>query len=191
MLASGSPRRKLLLGELGLKFTVKVSGSDETLKKGTDVRKAASILAKRKAVSMVNEAETHIVITADTIVVVGKEILGKPETREEAIEMISKLSGRSHSVITGVCFAHAGKSMVFDEETKVTFRKLTKEQIAYYVDHYKPFDKAGGYAIQEWIGMVGIKSIEGDYYNVMGLPVGKLLKQLHKFATRHNLIETP
>lgn len=189
MLASGSPRRKQLLGEAGLRFEVKVSAADESLPPGTNVYKAAVMLARRKAEAMEKEAQTHLVITADTVVVVGRHILGKPAHREEAIEMISRLSGRAHSVITGVCLAHQGRYHSFDEETKVIFRKLTQDQIAYYVDHYKPFDKAGAYAIQEWIGMVGIRGIEGDYYNVMGLPVGKLLKRLDRFAAKHHLLK--
>ncbi len=175
--------------ELGLDFEVRLSGTDETLPAKTKATEAACLLASRKADAMKLISESSLVITADTIVILGKKILGKPAGKKEAIDMLNALSGKTHQVITGVCLMYRGKKLVFQDVTKVVFRKLTQEQILHYVEHWRPFDKAGGYAIQEWIGMVGISKIEGDYYNVMGLPVGKLYRKLFEFAKKKGILK--
>jgi len=121
-----------------------------------------------------------IILAADTIVVLGKRIIGKPKSREEAIQILSDLSGQKHAVITGVVIKKASKEISFADSTEVYFHELSREQIEFYIDKYKPYDKAGAYAIQEWIGVVGIKSVAGDFYNVMGLPVSRVVKELEK-----------
>jgi len=122
-----------------------------------------------------------VIIAADTVVLLDHEILGKPKDEEDAKEILRKLSGRKHEVVTGVCMQHGRKQISFSTVTEVYFRTLTEEQIEHYVANYKPFDKAGAYAIQEWIGMIGIEKINGDYYNVMGLPIGEVVKKLSLF----------
>jgi septum formation protein len=126
--------------------------------------------------------ETPCIIAADTVVVLDQTIMGKPVDRADAISSLSKLSGNTHQVITGVCLLYAGQEISFSETTKVSFHTLTQDQIEFYVDTYKPYDKAGGYAIQEWIGVVGINRIEGDFYNVMGLPVSKLVQKIKQLG---------
>lgn len=181
ILASGSPRRKQLLELAEVSFEVIVSEIEETFPAGLSPSQAAMYIAENKALAVrksLNNGDGQTIIAADTVVVFQSEILGKPTGRDDAISILSKLSGKAHKVITGVCILSAEHKILFAEETEVTFKALSKEQIAYYVDHYKPYDKAGAYAIQEWIGAVGIQSIKGDFYNVMGLPVSRVVEEL-------------
>ena len=183
ILASGSPRRQKLLRELGVDFKVQLRPVPEDHPAGMKMEEIALLLSERKAAAFEDEffTENTMLITADTIVCLGDEVLGKPAGREEAIETLLKLSGRKHRVITGVSIKTLKKNVNFSVSTDVYFKELDKEEIIYYVDHYKPYDKAGAYGIQEWIGYIGIEKIEGSFYNVMGLPVLKLYEELLKF----------
>jgi len=183
ILASNSPRRKELLAGLGIDYDVRtlpdINESYPEDLKGGDI---PLYISKEKAnayLSMLKPNE--LIITADTIVWLHNEVLGKPRDREDAIEMLRKLSGETHEVFTGVTLTTLEKQHSFFVETKVTFSKLTDEEITYYVDTYKPFDKAGSYGVQEWIGYIGVERIEGSYFNVMGLPVQRLYRELKKF----------
>lgn len=182
ILASGSPRRKMLLEWAEVPFEVIVSDTDESFSSSLSPSAIAVSIAQKKNQAVVeqlqNEISNTIVIAADTIVVLENEIIGKPVDRDNAIEIIQKLSGKKHEVITAVNIIDDQKNIHFYDVTEVVFHELTLEQISHYVDQYKPYDKAGAYAIQEWIGVVGIQSIHGDFYNVMGLPVSKVLKVL-------------
>ena len=182
ILASGSPRRKMLLEWAEVNFKVMVSDIDETFSEELLPAEVAISIAKNKNAAIVEQIKdkmlNSIVLSADTIVVLDQEIIGKPANREEAIAIIQKLSGKTHQVITAVNLRDAEKDICFYDTTEVVFNKLTPTQITHYVDQYKPYDKAGAYAIQEWIGVVGIHAIYGDFYNVMGLPVSKVLKVL-------------
>lgn len=179
ILASQSPRRKQLLEQCGFSFEVLPAGTGELIPENIPVTEIPVAIAKNKAAALFHKLkEGYVIIAADTIVVLQGKILGKPANAEQAIEMLASLSAQTHTVITGVVI-HTGKDEIsFHESTEVNFMPLTESQIQYYVHHYKPYDKAGSYAIQEWIGLTGIKSINGDYYNVMGLPVSKLVKIL-------------
>jgi septum formation protein len=183
ILASGSPRRKQLLELAGIPFEVVVSNIDESFSPEMDPFQVAKYIAEKKALSvqktLVN-GDAYTIIAADTVVVLNHEFLGKPAGRGEAIHILSKLSGKIHHVITGVCILSGSYKNVFEVKTEVEFFPLTKEKIEYYVDTYKPYDKAGAYAIQEWIGAVGIKSIKGDFYNVIGLPISGVVAELEK-----------
>jgi septum formation protein len=185
ILASNSPRRQELLRNAGISFSVRVKETDEQFPATMPVVEVARFLADKKAEAFRDELMDELIITADTTVVLRDEVLNKPANANEAASMLQRLSGTSHKVITGVCLLHRKQKVSFDDTTVVYFRQLEKEEIDYYIAHYKPFDKAGSYGIQEWIGMIGIEKIEGSYYNVMGLPVEKLynyLKQLkHDF----------
>ena len=182
ILASQSPRRQQLLQSAEIDFTVCVSGIAEDFDSSATPVEIAAYLAKIKAQAVAEEkGSEHIIIAADTVVALKNKIYNKPADEAEAVEMLQDLSGHTHQVITGVCILGAGKKVVFTETTEVSFYELSQTQIKHYVKNYKPFDKAGGYAIQEWIGLVGIKEIKGDYYNVMGLPVARLLQELNKF----------
>jgi septum formation protein len=182
ILASGSPRRKMLLEWAEVNFKVMVSDVDETFSEELQPAEAAISIAKNKNAAIVEQLKDEllntIVLSADTIVVLDQEIIGKPANREEAIAIIQKLSGKTHQVITAVNLRDTQRDVHFYDTTEVVFNELTQEQIVHYVDQYKPYDKAGAYAIQEWIGVVGIHAIYGDFYNVMGLPVSKVLKVL-------------
>lgn len=181
ILASQSPRRKQLLRELEFEFEVIVRPTDEYFPEDIHPRAVAVLISENKAKLYDDLSPKNIVITADTIVALEDEVLGKPQNYEEGFEMLQKLSGRTHQVITGVTLFHKGLFRSFSEETYVSFRKLSEEQIRHYLENYKPYDKAGAYGIQEWIGKVGISRIEGDYYNVMGLPVSHLYQELSQF----------
>ena len=185
ILASASPRRISLLKELNLTFDCIPLDVDEVFPSGLDDHEVAKFLAKLKADAFPIEKLTprSILITADTIVCLNDEVIGKPEDREHAIEMLRKLSGQMHKVITGVCLRSHDKESIFSNETDVYFSSLNDEEIIYYVDQFKPFDKAGAYGIQEWIGYVGIEKIEGSYFNVMGLPVQQLYVELKRFIS--------
>ncbi len=181
ILASGSPRRKQLLELAEISFEIIVSDVDETFPDEISTEQAAMHIAENKAVAVqrsLGNGDEQTIIAADTVVVLNDEILGKPVDREDAIKILKKLSGKTHKVITGVCILSTSCKIIFSEETEVEFNALSKKQIEYYVDNYKPYDKAGAYAIQEWIGVIGIKSIKGDFYNVMGLPVSRVVVEL-------------
>lgn len=180
ILASNSPRRKELLAGLGLPFEVRVlQDIDESYPDDLPVSEVALYIAGKKADAyrtIVNDDE--LIITADTVVIVGDEILGKPVDEADAERMLRQLSGRTHQVTTGVCLLTASQERRFAVTTDVTFKELSDEEIRYYVTTYKPFDKAGAYGIQEWIGYVGVTCLHGSYYNVMGLPVQRIYETI-------------
>ena len=183
ILASQSPRRQQLMTEAGYTFTVVAADVDETNPAGMAGRLVPEFLAHKKAVATAGKFPDAVILAADTVVLLGNElmgdeILGKPIDSEDAIAMLQRLSGKMHRVVTGVCILSRNKIQKFSATTEVYFRPLTLQQIQYYITKYKPFDKAGSYAIQEWIGMIGIEKIHGDYYNVMGLPIGEVVKRL-------------
>ncbi len=184
ILASKSPRRQKLLRDMGVDFEVRLHDVDETFPEQLTNEEVAIYLCEKKASAFGSDelAPEEILITADTIVCLGNEILNKPADRQEAMEMLTKLSGRSHEVITGVCLKTRQRQHAFHVTTKVYFKKLDQKQMTYYVDQYRPFDKAGSYGIQEWIGVVGIEKIEGSYFNVVGLPTARLYSELEKFV---------
>jgi len=182
ILASGSPRRKQILEELGLSFSVEIRKVIETYPSHLSAREVALYLAKLKAEPFKKDlGEQDILITGDTIVCLENEILGKPKNREEAFQMLSKLSQKQHQVISSVCLSSKDKTLAFEDITIVHFNKLLKSEIDYYLDYYQPFDKAGAYGIQEWIGQIGIKKIEGSFYTVMGMPTHLIYENLMKF----------
>ena len=180
VLASQSPRRKQLLEWAEVDFEIIVQPTEETFPEGLTPEEVAIYIARQKAVA-VRSQTAKVILAADTIVVRGEEIIGKPKDREDAIAILQKLSGNHHKVITGVVISNGEKEVAFADTTDVEFHTLTVEQLAFYVDKYKPYDKAGAYAIQEWIGVVGIKCICGDFYNVMGLPVSRVVQALDQF----------
>lgn len=183
ILGSKSPRRKELLEGLAIPFETRTKEVDESFPNDIEQNKVAKFLAEKKCSAFVNELkENDIIITSDTIVLCDGEILGKPKDEQNAFEMLTKLSGTSHQVITGVCIKSAKKTVLFSDTTKVWFKPLTPEEIKYYIKYHKPFDKAGSYGIQEWIGYIGIEKIEGTYFNVMGLPVNLLYEKLQDFS---------
>ena len=183
ILASQSPRRKQLLEWAEIPFEIIVKETDESYPLNLSVENIAIHIARNKALAIQNDIHfTKPVLSADTIVVLGEKVIGKPKDREDAIGILSALSGKKHRVITGVVIMHNQKETSFADATEVEFHELTEEQIVYYVDQYKPYDKAGAYAIQEWIGVIGIKSVSGDFYNVMGLPVSRVVKELRKMS---------
>ncbi|MBK8711541.1 MAG: septum formation protein Maf [Niastella sp.] len=179
VLASASPRRKQLLEWADQNFEVIVSNSPEEAPGELSPSETAIYIARQKALAVLKKLNENIpVLAADTIVVCKGRILGKPKDREEAIYFLQLLSGTHHTVTTGVVIRYGEKEISFADETIVSFHSLNREQIEFYVDHYKPYDKAGAYAIQEWIGVIGIKAIKGDFYNVMGLPVSRVMQAL-------------
>lgn len=178
ILASQSPRRRELLAGLGLDFTAPVvSGVDETYPDNLPAAAVPEYIAQKKATGYAVK-DNELLITADTLVRADTEILGKPKNADEARRMLQLLSGRSHQVTTGVCMKTVSKEVHFSVTTEVTFKRLTTDEIDYYVTRYKPFDKAGAYGIQEWIGYIGVTSLHGSYYNVMGLPVQRIYQEL-------------
>ncbi len=183
ILASQSPRRQQLLADAGLKYELAPRFEcDEVFPDDMAADDVAGYLSRLKSEAYPAElGESDILLTADTVVVVDNDILGKPPSREEAIAMISSLSGRRHKVITGVTLRRKSAAKTFSVCSDVVFRALSAEEIAYYVDEYRPMDKAGAYGIQEWIGYVGIERIEGSFYNVMGLPVQRVYVELQEF----------
>ena len=180
VLSSNSPRRKELLGELGIDFEVRViEGIDETYPKELSVEEVPQYIAREKArVYIVDKDE--VLLTADTVVVLGNEIMGKPHDEADAMRMLRQLSGKTHQVITGVCLTTNDKQVTFADVTDVSFADLTDEEIKYYVDNFRPLDKAGAYGIQEWIGLAGVTGIKGSYFNVVGLPVHRVYAELKK-----------
>ena len=181
ILASQSPRRKQLLEWAEISFDIIVADTDESFPPTLSFDDAAIHIARNKALAIVNKNNSNVpVLAADTIVVCNSKIIGKPTDRRDAINILNNLSGNTHQVITGVVIIYGEKEIAFADTTTVCFHTLTQEQIIFYVDKYKPYDKAGAYAIQEWIGVVGIRTINGDFYNVMGLPVSRVLQELQK-----------
>jgi len=186
ILASQSPRRKQLLEWAEIPFEVMVKETDESYPTNLSIEETAIHIARNKALAVkTSEVSKNFgslndlpILAADTIVVLHNEIIGKPTDREDAINILLRLSGHEHLVVTGVVVLHHEKEIAFADTTSVCFHALSREQIEYYVDKYKPYDKAGAYAIQEWIGVVGIKSVNGDFYNVMGLPVSRVVRAL-------------
>jgi septum formation protein len=182
ILASQSPRRKQLLEWAELPFEIIVKETDERFPPGLEPEEVAVYIARNKAIAVQQEAGNEkIILAADTIVVLGDNIIGKPVHREDAVSILLALSGSVHRVITGVVIRKGEQEIAFADVTEVEFHNITVSEIEFYVDKYKPYDKAGAYAIQEWIGVVGIKSINGDFYNVMGLPVSRVVRELKKF----------
>jgi septum formation protein len=184
VLASNSPRRRELLAGLGIDFEVRVLPDiDESYPEGklatADIPR---YIAEKKAEAYLDRmGSDELIITADTVVIVGDEVLGKPADGDEARVMLGKISGRTHQVVTGVCIVTCGRRKSFSVSTDVTFKVLTDEETDYYISEYRPFDKAGAYGIQEWIGYVGVTGLEGSYFNVMGLPVQRIYSELLDF----------
>ena len=178
ILASQSPRRKQLLEWAEIDFEIIVRHTDESYPPHLSPEEVAVYIAMEKARAVRRQIkDQRTIIAADTIVVLGDEIIGKPNDREHAFAILSKLSGQTHEVITGVAILNE-REISFADKTEVEFHTLTEKQIGFYIDKYKPYDKAGAYAIQEWIGVIGIKRINGDFYNVMGLPVSRVVQAL-------------
>ena len=190
ILASNSPRRKELLAGLDIDFEVKVlKGIDESYPQNTPVGEIAVCIAEKKANAYLSHiTDQQLVITADTIVVLGEEVLGKPADRADACRMLRLLSGKTHQVITGVCLTTTKEQRKLSVVSDVTFNSLTEEEISYYVDHYRPYDKAGAYGIQEWIGYIGVTSLSGSYFNVMGFPVQRVYQELVRMCGMDGLI---
>jgi len=193
ILASQSPRRKQLLEWAEVPFDIVVQSTDESYPAGMPVEQVPIHIARQKAIQVKTSLGgdglvlgAKAILAADTIVVLDDQVIGKPVDRQDAINILSALSGRMHRVITGVVIINGSNEIAFSDITYVQFHTLTDNQIQFYVDKYKPFDKAGAYAIQEWIGVVGIKSVQGDFYNVMGLPVSRVIKALGETGVIEN-----
>ena len=183
ILASNSPRRRELLGGLGIDYEVRVlSGIDESYPVTLPVADIAEFIAAKKADAYREKmADGELLITADTVVICGDEVMGKPVDEADACRMLRKLSGRVHHVTTGVCLTTLQQQRRFSVTTEVTFKTLSDEEINFYVNRYRPFDKAGAYGNQEWIGYIGCTGLNGSYYNVMGLPVQRIYQELQQF----------
>jgi septum formation protein len=183
ILASQSPRRKQLLEWAEVPFEIIVKETDESYPAELSSGAIAVHIARNKALAIQRSNNINIpILAADTIVVLQNEIIGKPKDRDDAVDILSRLAGNHHQVITGVVILNGNEEISFADVTDVEFHSLTKAQIEFYVDKYKPYDKAGAYAIQEWIGVVGIKTISGDFYNVMGLPVSRVVQAINNLA---------
>ena len=182
ILASKSPRRQELLKGLDISFEIQLKDIDESYPSSLDPHEVPVFLAEKKAAAFMESlTENAIIITSDTIVIQDGDILEKPKSIEEAKEMLHKLEDYSHTVVTGVCIQSLTKIIVFSDHTRVHFMPLTTAEIDYYVEKYQPFDKAGSYGVQEWIGYIGIEKLDGSYFNVMGLPVHKVYAALKEF----------
>lgn len=181
LLGSKSPRRQELLKGAGIEYTLVNIDSDEDFPDDMEKEKVAKYLAIKKAEAYTGNLENKILLTADTTVYLDGEIINKPEDEADAIKMLSKLSGKMHTVFTGVCLRSKTQEIAFTDKTNVYFKVLTQDQIVYYVQNFKPLDKAGAYGIQDWIGYIGVTKIEGDFFNVMGLPVNRVYDELQKF----------
>ena len=178
ILASNSPRRKELLGGLGVDFEVRVmKGVDEAYPDTLPAKDVAEYISREKA-SVYDVADDELLITADTVVIVGDDILGKPKYADDAHRMLREISGRTHQVVTGVCLTTAKEQRSFSVVTDVTFKQLSDEEIDFYIRNHRPYDKAGAYGIQEWIGYIGVTGLNGSYYNVMGFPVQRVYEEL-------------
>ncbi len=184
ILASNSPRRKELLAGLDVDFTVRVIPDiDESYPETLSTLEIAAYIAQKKAAAYRETmADDELVITADTVVILGDEVLGKPQDEADACRMLRELSGKTHQVVTGVALTTCDRQQHFSVETDVTFKTLNEEEIHYYVTKFKPMDKAGAYGIQEWIGYIGVTSLKGSYFNVMGLPVQRIYEALRTFV---------
>ena len=181
ILASGSPRRQQFLKELDVDFEIQLKDIEEIYPEHLQAEEITNFLAKLKASAFALDLDDNdILITSDTIVWLNNKALGKPKDYDEAFEMLTEMSGTTHKVITSVCLKTTDKEIIFYEETLVTFTKLSSDEIKYYLNNYKPFDKAGSYGIQEWIGLVAITKIEGSYANVVGLPTHRLYEEMMK-----------
>jgi len=181
VLASQSPRRKQLLEWAEVPFDVIIRETDELYPADLPVQDIPVYIARNKALAVLQElSHERVILAADTVVVLDNQVIGKPKDRANAIEILLSLAGRRHQVITGVVILAGEEEIAFADITDVWFHELDLEQIEYYIDKYKPYDKAGAYAIQEWIGVVGIQSVKGDFYNVMGLPVSRVVQELNK-----------
>src|SRR6478609_7915044 len=188
VLASQSPRRKQLLEWAEIPFDIIVKETAETFPEELAIEKVPVYIAREKAMAVKPTiAKDKIILAADTVVVLKNRIIGKPKDRNDALAILSSLSGNTHRVITGVVMMRNEKEISFFDSTEVGFHELTESQISFYVDKYKPYDKAGAYAIQEWIGVVGIKEVNGDFYNVMGLPVSRVVKHLQQMGFNTHL----
>jgi len=188
VLASQSPRRKQLLEWAEIPFDIVVKETAETFPEDLDIEKVPVYIAREKALAVKpGIAENKIILAADTVVVLKNRIIGKPKDRTDALDILSSLSGNIHRVITGVVLMRNEQELSFFDSTEVAFHELTESQISFYVDKYKPYDKAGAYAIQEWIGVVGIKEVKGDFYNVMGLPVSRVVKHLQQMGFKTHI----
>ena len=185
ILGSNSPRRRELLAGLDVDFTVDTGNTfEEKLEEGLEAHEVPLRLSEGKSHGFHRPlAGDEVLITSDTVVIVDGEVLGKPHSREDAVEMLRKLSGRAHEVVTAVTLRDSSREETFSVSTQVHFEPLTQDEINYYIDKYRPFDKAGAYGIQEWIGYVGISAIEGSFYNVMGFPVHRVWQALQPFLT--------
>ncbi len=181
VLGSKSPRRMELLKSLGIDFSVNSIDLDESFPVTMEPAEAAVYLAEKKARTLSANYADEVLLTADTIVAHDGILYGKPEDRSAAVQMLNQLSGRQHEVITGICLGQSGHFITAYDTTTVFFRNMEPKEIEYYVNHFRPFDKAGGYGIQEWIGMVAIERIEGSYFNVMGLPIAKVYSLLREY----------
>ena len=181
ILGSQSPRRKQLLADLGLTFSVEPIDADETFSDELPAVEVAEYLARKKAHAYTGDLEGKILLTADTTVVLGDLVLNKPADEVEASQMLNQLSGATHAVVSGVCLRTENQSHAFSVTTAVTFKALTHEEIAYYIKTYQPFDKAGAYGIQEWIGQIGITNVSGSYTNVVGLPTTEVWQALQTY----------
>ena len=185
ILASGSPRRQELLKSLGVPFEIRLKEINENYPKQLNNSAISDYLAKHKSNAFSKEINPNdLLITSDTIVWHQNTALGKPKSKVEAFKMLQKLSGKTHEVITSVCFRSTTNEDLFNSSTKVTFKILSALEIEYYIDNYNPMDKAGAYGIQDWIGQIGITKIEGSYFNVMGFPLDKIYTQLLKFSEK-------
>lgn len=182
ILASGSPRRHEIMRNAGFHFKVAKADVKENFPDNMPVTEVPVYLAKKKASYFKGQSEEEIIIGCDTIVSIGDKILGKPKDLTEATKFLKQLSNKSHEVISGVCIIHKQKEISFYDITTVHFRKLNDDEIKYYVERHEPFDKAGAYGVQEFIGMIGIDRIEGSYYNVMGLPIHKVYAALKEIS---------
>jgi len=180
ILASGSPRRQELFKELGLDFSIQLKAVEEIYPPTFKGAEITNYLAALKAAAFTELSENDVVVTSDTIVWLNDKAIEKPKDKQQAIEMLQELSGKRHDVITSICIKTFNSQKVFYDVTMVYFKSLSMEEITYYVENYEPFDKAGAYGIQEWIGFIGVTKIEGSYFNVMGLPVHKLYEELMK-----------
>ncbi len=182
ILASGSPRRQQYFKELDIDFTIQLKEVEEVYPNHLKAEEITNFLAELKAAAFTNLNENDVLITSDTIVWHEGKALGKPKDYQDAFEMLQSMSGKTHEVITSVCFKTSSKTETIFEVTKVTFKSISDEAIAYYLDNYKPFDKAGSYGIQEWIGLIAISKIEGSYANVVGMPVDKVYDKLIEYV---------
>ncbi len=182
ILGSSSPRRKELLSSLNIKFVIRKSYQKEYYPTKLKNKEIAEFIAKSKAAFICKKlSNNYLLITADTIVIKNNIILHKPKDKNHAFKLLSSISGKTHKVITGVCIKSKQKEVTFSSKTEVTFNKLSENEITYYIDNFKPFDKAGSYGIQEWIGYIGVKKINGSYNNVVGLPTSILYQKLKLF----------